>query len=89
MALHRFEWVAQAIPPVSSPCEAEAFTAEGAEHAESENQDSLAILVSRHLCGLSECNERAREKAYDSRKDAENAKESVKMWKRIRTRSLS
>jgi hypothetical protein len=27
------------------------------------------------LCGLSECNERAREKAYDSRKDAENAKE--------------
>jgi hypothetical protein len=29
------------------------------------------------LCGLRECNERAREKAYDSRKDAENAKESV------------
>jgi hypothetical protein len=27
------------------------------------------------LCGLSECNKRAREKAYDSRKDAENAKE--------------
>ena len=41
------------------------------------------------LCGLRECNERAREKAYDSRKDAENAKESVKMWKRIRTKSLS
>jgi hypothetical protein len=37
----------------------------------------LAILVSRYLCGLSECNERAREKAYDSRKDAKIAKESV------------
>ena len=29
----------------------------------------LAILVSRHLGVLSECNERAREKAYTSRKD--------------------
>jgi hypothetical protein len=40
----RFD-VTQAIPPVSSPCEAEAFTAEDAEHAESENQDSLAIFA--------------------------------------------
>jgi hypothetical protein len=38
------------------------------------------------LCGLSECNERAREKACASRK---GAKESVKMWKRIRTKSIS
>jgi hypothetical protein len=41
------------------------------------------------LCDLSECNERAREKAYDSREDAENAKESIKIWKRIRTKNLS
>jgi hypothetical protein len=33
----------------------------------------LAILVSRHLCGLSEYNERAREKACASRKDLSTA----------------
>ncbi len=38
------------------------------------NQDSLAILVSRHLCGLSECNELARGKACVSHKGAKNAK---------------
>jgi hypothetical protein len=43
----------------------------------SEDQYSLAILVSRHLGSLSERNERAREKAYSSRKDAENAKKSL------------
>ena len=37
---------------------------------------------------LSEYNERAREKVYDSRKDAEIAKESVEMWKRIRTKAF-
>jgi len=67
-----FMWVTQAISPVSSSCEVEAFTAEGAEHAGSGNQDSLAILVSRylmlrhlvsrHLCGLSKHSERARGK---------------------------
>jgi len=41
------------------------------KHAESENQDSLAILVSRYLCGLSECNERARGKACASRRSTE------------------
>jgi len=45
--------------------------------AKSESHCPSAILVLRHLCGLSEHSERAREKAYDSRKDAENAKESV------------
>ena len=50
--------------------------------AKSENQYSLAVLVSRHLGVLSECNERARGKTYNSRKDAENAKESVRMGER-------
>jgi len=38
------------------------------------------------LQGLSECNERAREKANDSRKGAEYAKESVKMWRKIKNK---
>ena len=33
------------------------------------------------LCGLSEYNEWAREKAYDSRKDAESAKKALKCGK--------
>ena len=41
------------------------------------------------LCGSSERSERAREKACASGKDAEDAEKNVKMWKRIRTRSLS
>jgi hypothetical protein len=74
----------QTVMQTSSPCmlrsktggPTEAFTAEDAEHAESETQDSFAILVSRHLvsrylCGLSECNERARGKACGSRRGTE------------------
>ena len=69
----------EAVSQTSSPCEAEAFTAEdlsassaqaGAGHAKS-GKPSLG-----DLSGLSECNERARGKACATRKGAKNAKEN-------------
>ena len=53
---------------------------------QTKNKNDVELYPLGALCALSECNERAREQACASRKDAENAKESVKMWKRIRTK---
>ena len=56
---------------------------------QTKNKNDVELYPLGALCALSECNERAREQACASRKDAENAKESSKMWKRIKNKNLS
>jgi hypothetical protein len=45
---------------------------------EKETRTEIELALLGNLCGLSECNERAREKAWASRKDAENSERQEK-----------